>query len=204
MSQARPLFLASNSPRRIQLLSQWGISATCIPNKLTDEILPHNGSEKKFRPHLRRLALEKAKASAKGIEGIVLGADTIVLFKNTVFGKPKDLQHAKSMLHHLSGHSHTILTGVALYDTLSKTSWSFCVKTTLRFKQLSTVQIDAYCQTHSPLDKAGAYGLQDIESEFIDSRIGSRSNVIGLPQYPLLTYLTYWGIAPEQKEKNES
>ena len=189
------LFLASQSPRRAELLHQWGVPFEVIENRLLTESLPESGSLSQLRKRLRRLATLKARASGAGYSGIVLGADTIVVHRRRVLGKPRDLKEAAFMLSCLSDSWHQVLSGVCLWDTRTRLLRSFCVGAGVRFRTLSSAQIEAYISDYEVLDKAGGYAIQDIGNEFVSQVRGSYSTVVGLPEYPLKYYLRQWGVS---------
>ena len=187
------LILASKSPRRQQLLRQAGVAFEARPSKGPEA--PWDGEEAPA-DYVRRLAL--AKATEVSLEvmprhpgAVVLGADTVVALESRIFGKPKDLAEAKAMLRTLAGRGHTVYTGVALVrDGQPLRAWT--AATTVWFKPLTAAEIDFYCKLAQPLDKAGAYGIQE-HGELIVERIeGLRSNVIGLPVEEVLAQRGLW------------
>lgn len=172
--------LASASPRRKELLSD-------LIEQF--EIIPAKGEEKtEDGLHPKILVTELAKQKAREVAAlpiskgkIILGADTVVAFGDKVLGKPKDEKDAFSMLSMLSGNTHEVYTGVCLvYPTnegAKELAFSDC--TFVRFHKLSEKEINAYIARGSPMDKAGAYGIQD--GGLVESIDGSFSNVVGLP-----------------------
>lgn len=188
------LFLASGSERRRDLLSEWGYVFDLIPNLLEHEYMPQTGTMKSIYLHLNALSLRKARASAKFFKGIVLSADTVVICNRHILGKPRDLVDAKRMLGQLSGRWHRVVTSVTLLDTQRHRHISFSVTTHVQFRPLSESMITSYCDQYPVLDKAGSYAIQDIGESFVLQIMGSRSNVIGLPEHPLSHYLSYFGL----------
>ncbi len=188
------LYLASASERRAQLLSQWGIPFTVIPNLLETEILPYSGTNRHIQGALKRLASSKAFVSKSHYSGVILSADTVIVHRRNVFGKPRSIQEAQAMLTRLSGDRHRVMTSVALYHTGFCRSWTFCVTATVYFNILSSDDIAHYCSHHSVLDKAGSYAIQDIGHAFVRHMDGDYSTVIGLPEHPLRRYLRNFGI----------
>ena len=178
--KAMKWILASASPRRKQLFGE-----------LVEEfdIIPAKGEEKSDTSvPLDTLALQLAKAKAEEIallpiakDKAVLGADTIVVLGNEVLGKPKDKQDAKRMLVALSGKTHFVYTGVcvSLPTGTSRKELSGVSKTSVLFEKLTKKQIDDYIKTGSPMDKAGAYGIQD--GGLVKEIKGSFTGVVGLP-----------------------
>ncbi len=195
---ALSLFLASQSPRRAELLTQWGYDFTVIPNRLDVEDSPQFGTLRAIKKNLITLSEKKVLASRLD-KGITLSADTVVVYKRNVLGKPSHLKEAETMLSCLSGSTHRVLSSVSLYHSFYKKTWSFVQSAVVTFKPLSPQDIHLYCTQFQVLDKAGSYGIQDIGSTFVESVSGSLTTVIGLPEYPLKTLLAYWGITPIQK-----
>lgn len=170
-----PLILASRSPRRRALLHQIGLAFEVRPAD-TPEIWPERTAPGEA---VESLALEKAQAiHAPG--ALVLGADTVVVLDGEVLGKPESPEHASSMLRRLSGRTHTVYTGLALrYHARKITAHA---ATAVTFAALSDAEIAQYVTSASPLDKAGAYGIQDDLGALLVARIdGEYTNVIGLP-----------------------
>ncbi len=167
--------LASKSPRRVELLKQ------LIP---TFDIIPANIDEniKGMYPSDIPLSLSFQKAIAvfkEHPDDIVIAADTIVILDNKVLGKPKNSKEAKKMLQALSGKEHKVITG---YTIISKSKFiNKKVTTKVYFNDLNEELIDSYVATGSPLDKAGAYGIQDKDFKLVKKIEGSYTNVVGLP-----------------------
>ncbi len=132
---------------------------------------------------VRRLALEKARDIAgRSRSGIVVGADTIVVLSGHVLGKPRDSRQARAMLRALSGRTHTVFTGVALVDVRTGGWTSFAERTRVTFRKISRSEILEYVRSGSPLDKAGAYGIQDdFGAVFVEKVSGCFYNVVGFP-----------------------
>ena len=172
--------LASQSPRRKELLKEIVEQFEIIPAK-GEEILPQNVA---VEEKVLSLAKQKAEeiASLQSSNGKwVLGADTIVVLKKEILGKPKDEQDAKRMLSALSGKTHEVLTGVCMMKKQDgqTTSLTAVGKTKVVFERLTKAQIEKYVASGSPMDKAGAYGIQD--GGLVKKIKGSFSNVVGLP-----------------------
>lgn len=177
------IILASASPRRRKLLEQLGFELTIDPSSV-EEIF-----DESLEPSLmaRNLASLKAEeVSRRHPSQIVLGADTIVVLDGLMLAKPIDAEDAKSMLRLLSGREHQVWTGVSLIRQSSQTHISFAECTEVQFAALSDHEIDAYVATGSPLDKAGAYGIQDDwGAVFISGISGDYYNVVGLPLHAM-------------------
>ena len=170
------IYLASQSPRRKQLLQQLDVEFEILTAMVDEQ---WDGMEQP-ETYVRRLALEKARKGHEQIStnGAVLAADTIVVLNGTIFGKPVDKAAALSMLNHLSNQVHTVYTAVALaHDKeLVKLSTNY-----IRFKELSKNDCQRYVDTGEPMDKAGAYAVQGGAAAFITRLKGSFSGVMGLP-----------------------
>lgn len=186
--------LASASPRRKELLEQIGVPFTVITSRV-DETIEKPCSPEKV---VEELALRKARKVAKSLQkGWVLGADTIVVLKNEILGKPKDTQDAFEMLKKLSNHNHWVITGIALLNAETGSYNLDYEKTKVFFASLQTQEIMAYINTGEPFDKAGAYGIQGKAAVFIQKIEGSYSNVVGLPLRKTAAMLEKAGIRKE-------
>lgn len=169
----KPFILASQSPRRKELLGKVLSEFECIPAK-GDEVFETGPID----PALKKVAAAKGREVFATYPGaIVLSADTIVVDGDQILGKPKDKADASKTLHQLSGRWHEVKTGVALFD--GDTARQEVVTTRVHFRNLSDEEIETYVQSGGPLDKAGSYGIQDVD--FVDQIDGSFSNVVGLP-----------------------
>ena len=170
-------YLASRSPRRKQLLSRIIDDFEIIDTNI-DEVPVENEAPEDY---VLRVAQHKVLAAKEslGKNVIVLGADTEVVFQGRIIGKPEDLQQAVGILQSLSGQMHNVFTAVALF-------YSGSIKTIVSsskvwFRTLTREECEEYCREFNPLDKAGAYGIQDIAAGFITRFEGSYSSVMGLP-----------------------
>ena len=188
------LVLASNSPRRRQLLSDLGLTYEIRLLEVDEE----------FPAHLRRaevaeyLAVHKAAAYIDGLapDEVVLTADTIVCLGNDVLNKPADVAEATAMLTRLQGRSHDVFTGVCLRAGDGR-EVIFSDQTTVHFRALSPVEIAFYIAQYQPFDKAGAYGAQDWIGMVAITRLeGSYFNVMGLPVHRVWEELAALGALP--------
>lgn len=186
------LVLASQSPRRRELLATLGVkfthlSADIDETPITDET-PHD--------YVLRMAIEKAKAGLARLDKPagywVLGSDTSVIVDQTILGKPESKAHFSDMMQQLSGREHQVLTSIALMS--SETCWTDVVYTDVRFIPLSDEIIDHYWQTGEPHDKAGGYGIQGLGSALVAGMNGSYSAVVGLPLHETATLLGKAGL----------
>lgn len=175
--QNTKIILATNSPRRKELLTQLGIPFE-VKSKEIDESYP-----KSFRPEAVAVFIAEKKANSfleTLKDELLIAADTIVSIEDEIFGKPKDHTEAIKMLHKLSGKAHVVITGVALL--YNQKIYSFYEKTTVHFKELTNAEIEYYINEYKPFDKAGAYGIQEwIGMVGVTGIEGSYSNVVGLP-----------------------
>jgi septum formation protein len=170
------LILASSSPRRIELLKMAGYEFTVVPTDVSEEYL-------RGTPPMQiveQLATRKAGAAAKlNPQDTVIGADTLVVLKGRVLGKPKDEADAKAMLKLLAGNVHQVYTGYCIISGTNVLVGHNC--TSVEFYPLTEAEIDAYIATGEPLDKAGAYGIQGRGALLVKRIDGDFYNVMGLP-----------------------
>lgn len=198
------IYLASRSPRRLELLQQMGIACKTVllreeTNRQRDVDETPLSSENPFI-YVERMAKMKAeigvlRAKQRALPIMpMLGADTIVVFNGTIFGKPADPVDARRMLKLLSGTQHEVLTAVAITDgtrLLHDTSIS-----RVRFRDITDAEIAAYIATNEPMGKAGAYAIQGMGAVFIERLEGSYSGVMGLPIFETSMLLSQFGIKP--------
>jgi len=179
MRENRPnIILASSSPRRADLLRNIGVDFEIIPAQVVER--PH--PDEAPADYITRIARAKVIAVARSREeGLVIGADTVVVLNGILLGKPADTSDAARMLRELSGNWHAVMTGVALYDVATRNEVADYEKTLVRFAQLTDDEIEWYVQTGEPMDKAGAYGIQGYGGMFVDEIAGNYYNVVGLP-----------------------
>ena len=171
------IILASSSPRRNSLLAETGLKFKTVPSYI-DEKAKYLENAEKFA---LRIAKEKALKSSLIADGIIIAADTVIKLDNSIVGKPKNEKDALRILSLLSGKKHTVITGLAIYDTSKKKFYTKCVKTYVTMDVLSHEQIKSYVKTGEPLDKAGGYAIQGKGKLFIRKIDGCYFNVVGLP-----------------------
>ncbi len=175
------LYLASQSPRRRELLHQIGVKHAVVRASVPEQI----GGGESAMDYVQRLAREKAAAGFAEIQhqqlplAPVLGADTLGLIDGEVLEKPRDKVHAHQILRQLSGRTHEVITAVALHSQAQQAQRLSITRVT--FRELSDVEIDAYWETGEPQDKAGGYGIQGLGAVFVKEIHGSYSCVVGLP-----------------------
>lgn len=187
--QNKKIILASQSPRRHSLIKKLNIDFDVVKPEFDEKMDSDDYSDDK----IKSLSLQKAlsvldengadkKSLCAGCDDyLVVSADTVVVIDNKILGKPKDEQQAVKMLHDLSGKTHFVVTAVSVVDGETKKTFSELTKTFVSFQNLSDNQIENYVKDKKPLDKAGAYGIQEMGPEFIKSVDGDLENVIGLP-----------------------
>ncbi len=186
----REIILASSSPRRKELLggllSSFGLKFKVIPSH-ADESFDRRNS---FPAIVKELALQKAKVVAETNDGIIISADTIVVLDKKILGKPSSKSDAKKMLMHLSGKTHKVYTGLVVMDTRENEILKTYECTKVTFRKLGKDEVDFYVKSGSPMDKAGAYGIQDdFGCVFIEKIEGDYFNVVGLPMMKLYLVL---------------
>ncbi|PST27301.1 septum formation inhibitor Maf [Mesorhizobium plurifarium] len=192
MAVTKKLILASGSPRRVELLAQAGIEPARLMPMDLDET-PKRAEHP--RSLARRLSAEKAKAALSAITGdpawegsYILAADTVVCVGRRILPKPELVSEASSALHLLSGRSHRVYTGICLV-TPDRTLRQKVIDTKVRFKRLSTLDIESYLASGQWRGKAGGYGIQGIAGGFVVKLVGSYTNVVGLPLYETVNLL---------------
>jgi septum formation protein len=182
------LHLASASPRRREILTRLR-----IPFRIVKSSYEENN---RFTKHPRKLVLHHARQKALHAKapanGLILAADTIVVCRGKILGKPQNLKRATAMLQMLSGRMHSVYTGVALLDKKSGKAKAVCVRTRVYMKKLDAKQIENYFRKMNPLDKAGAYAIQ-MNPKIVKRIDGSYSNVVGLPVEMLKEMLKRFG-----------
>ena len=183
LALAAPLVLASRSPRRRALLERLGLPLRVVPGPSDDDWdndLPPAQLVERFA------RMKAAPVAAAHPDALTLGADTVVVLGGAILGKPSDGADASAMLRRLSGATHTVYTGLALVHGASGRSITTHEATAVTFAPLSDREIARYVATGSPLDKAGAYGIQDDYGALFVARIdGDYYNVVGLPLHRL-------------------
>jgi len=182
----RNICLASSSIRRQQILEEMGLNFVVSH--------PTEFKEKLFGLAPEALVCHNALGKAKEVaekfkDSIIIGCDTIVAYNNEILGKPLTPDNAHIMLMKLSGNCHSVFSGLAVIDTQRNKELAGHDKTEVRFRDLSEKEINDYVLSGEPLDKAGAYGIQECGGVFVESINGSFSNVVGLPKELLTRFL---------------
>jgi len=175
------LILASSSPRRKKLLENLGFQFEVISPNIDEDVFPEHLQPKEIAIFL---SLQKAKNIAQNISSnkIVISADTIVVLNNEILNKPIDYADAKQILQKLSNNTHIVYTGVTVINTTTAKIISEVKATEVTFRKLENEEIDFYIKSGSPMDKAGAYGIQDdFGAIFVKEIKGCYYNIVGLP-----------------------
>ena len=186
------IYLASNSPRRRELLDQIGVRYAWLDSGVDEA----RHSEEAAEVHVLRLALSKARAGLSSIGERpllpVLGADTIVVLDDAILGKPQTFEQGMEMLERLSGRTHRVLTAVALVD--GEREASRLSVSNVSFREVAADEAQRYWETGEPWDKAGGYAIQGRGAIFIERLEGSYSGVMGLPLFETAHLLEEFGI----------
>jgi len=182
----RKIILASGSPTRKKILAKAGLVFEINPSSYQEDMslqLPPKELAK-------QLSMGKAEAVAsKYKQGVVIGADTFVVYQNQILGKPHTPDRAKKMLRMLSGKQHLVITGFTVIDVEYNKTVSRAVETKVFFNNLTDKEINDYVATGEPLEKAGSYGILEHAGKFIKEIIGSKTNIAGLPIEELMETL---------------
>jgi septum formation protein len=179
ISTKQKIYLASKSPRRRKLLKQLGLKFTSFSVDLDEELLDGEHPIKT----VKRLSLQKSEAAKKRVKsGIIITADTIVVLDHQIIGKPRSKKEAILFLKKLSGKTHTVFTGFTIFNSHNEKTITEYVRTNVKFRVLTDDEIVEYVNGGSPMDKAGAYGIQDdFGAVFVEKINGCYYNVVGLP-----------------------
>lgn len=194
------VILASQSPRRRDLLAQMGLRDFIIRPALGEEVAPPGLSPARLVEELsRQKAAEVAAAGQPG--DLIIAADTVVAIDGLILGKPHSRQEAEEMLSTLSGRTHTVYTGVTVRrDELIVTEHE---ATTVRFRPLTPTEIAAYVDTGEPMDKAGSYGIQGRGAVLVEGIQGDFYNAVGLPVCRLGQMLARFGVDTLGRQKEQ-
>jgi len=191
------LILASNSPRRRELLRQAGYRFEVRPPPIEDRGVtgaPSPGALVESLAYLKAMASVDAHRMA---EGLVLAADTVVVLAGRIIGKPADEADARRILSELSGSEHRVLTGMALVDVAKRHRLLAHDATRIRMRRITPAEIDTYVASGEAMGKAGAYALQETGDRYVEAIEGSLTNVVGLPMELLERMIKAAGYRPE-------
>lgn len=191
MQTTIPIILASSSPRRRELLQGLGIPFTVETSDVDETTSPGLAPAEIVESLAQRKAREIA---GKKSDGLVIGADTIVVLDGNVLGKPRDDADAYQMLQSMQGREHTVFSGVALIDAKSGREEVAHRSTKVRIRPLTEQEIIAYIATKEPLDKAGSYAIQGIGSTIVEAIQGDYFTVVGLPLNLTAAMLSRFGV----------
>jgi septum formation protein len=189
MRDLPPVILASGSPRRAALLRQLGFDFKVLPSEATEVHAEQLTALEVSRINAWRKAYSVAK---KHSDALVLGADTLVFLDTALYGKPADLEAAYRMLEALQGRTHYVVTAICLLHLRERRQRVFTETSAVTFRPLDALKIRRYLAKVNPLDKAGAYAIQEEGSLIIEKISGSYSNVVGLPVERLEQELARW------------
>jgi nucleoside triphosphate pyrophosphatase len=189
--KSAPLILASASPRRAELLKRLKLEFQIVPGTIAEIIDEQLSPLELCQLNAHRKARVIAK---KHPDALVLGADTLVFLDGEIMGKPSDVTEARRMLGRLQGRTHQVVTGVSLIHLRALRERTFAVSTDVTFRPLSEDEINVYLSKMDPLDKAGAYAIQEHGDTIVLEISGSFSNVVGLPMEALREEIQAWGM----------
>lgn len=184
-----PIILASESPRRVELLRRVMTNFKIVPSEAPEIHQEQLTAGETVQINAYRKARTVAK---KHPDALVVAADTLVCLDSELLGKPKSLEQAYEMLEKLHGKMHQVVTGVCLLNLRNHRQKLFTETTAVKFRKLDAVKIRRYLSRVNPLDKAGAYAIQEEGDSIIESISGSHSNVVGLPIERLKSELDLW------------
>lgn len=202
MSDPTPVVLASASPRRRELLGFLGVDfRVVITDGEEQDVFPPAATLAQLPPialplatHPTLLAWRKANAACAEVsDGVIIGADTIVVLDGDVLGKPRDADHARAMLRRLADRTHRVYTGLVVVS--GSTTWCDLVTSDVTIAALTGQEIDDYIATGESLDKAGAYGIQGLGGRLVHRVVGSYTCVVGLPFVALHRLLVAAGLS---------
>ena len=193
VTEKPPIVLASNSPRRRQLLALTGWKFTVSAADVDERVAPNESPA----DYVLRLAETKARAIQPDADQVVLAADTTVVNRSEILGKPKDSAEATAMLKRLRGRTHQVYTGIALFRPRDALLLKDLCVTDVPMRDYSDEEIDAYVRTGDPLDKAGAYAIQHPEFRPVARMDGCFASVMGLPVCHVIRLMRKMDIQPE-------
>jgi len=190
-NEHQQIILASSSPRRYEILSRLGLTFTVhsadVEESVEDNLKPAEA--------VKNLALRKAAAVAPNYaQGLIIGADTIVVVDNTILGKPADSEDALAMLLTLQGREHSVYSGYAVMDAATGQTAVDYEHTTVIFRPIAEEEAKHYVATGEPIGKAGAYAIQGLGAVFVKEIHGDYFNVVGLPLFKLAQTLKEFGL----------
>ena len=191
MHNMKKIILASASPRRKEILAKTGLEFSVDKSVYAEDDIPGLKPARLAIFHSRGKAREVA---VKHKNALIISADTIVVLKDVIFGKPEDPDDAARMLKALSNRTHTVITGFTILDTGTGRELSRAVASRVTFRRLGDAEIRAYIKSGEPMDKAGAYGVQGLGAAIVKKIDGDFFNVMGLPLSELSVQLKKFGL----------
>ena len=185
------LILASNSPRRQKIMSDLGLEFEIIPSNYDEKLETDTFSY----DTIEDLATQKALDVVRRVDTdkLVIGADTVVIFRNKILGKPKTKEDAFLMLKELSGNTHSVVTSICGINTRTNRAALLSTTSYVRFNTWTDEMINYYIEEFNPLDKAGSYGIQELPEGYLDKYEGSFENIVGLDSKSVLSVLKQLG-----------
>jgi septum formation protein len=171
------LILASNSPRRKELLALLQVPFEVIPGNVDETARKNERAE----GYVQRLAIEKAHSVPLSSDQVVIAADTVVIDQGEILGKPVDKADAKRMLQTLRGHTHRVMTAITLVSGRSGQVWMDACETDVPMREYVDLEIEGYIESGDPMDKAGAYAIQHPGFHPVERLCGCYASVMGLP-----------------------
>lgn len=180
----KKIILASTSPRRKDILSNMGIEFDIVSPDFDESLINKTFSYEK----IEKIAENKCESAINKINesGIVISADTVVIYDNKVMGKPKDYDEAFKMLSILNGNSHKVVTAICIIDKTNGKKLIDSETSEVSFNKISEDDIKNYIDNYKPFDKAGSYGIQELPKHFIKNIKGEYDNIVGLPTKTLI------------------
>ncbi len=190
----RGLILASASPRRREILKEAGFKFTVKPSPFTEE--DFSGDIPALELALTLSARKSDPVARANPEAVVLAADTLVVLREHIMGKPDNESEARAMLRSLSGCAHRVVTGFTVQCKALDKVVSRAISTTVHFRKLTDEEVAGYVATGESMDKAGAYGIQGLGGKLVEKVEGDYLNVVGLPLDEVKEVLSDFGITP--------
>lgn len=181
------LILASTSPRRKELMTKAGIIFDIIAPQFDESMINKIFSYEK----IEAIAKNKCESVVKYIKtpAIIISADTVVIYKNTVMGKPKDFEDAYNMLSCLNGRTHKVVTAICIINTENNKKIIKSDTSAVTFNKISDFELKNYINEYQPYDKAGSYGIQELDEHFVKEIKGEYDNIVGMPIKMLIKML---------------
>lgn len=196
------LILASNSPRRKKILTDLGLDFEVIPSNYDEKLADNIFSYEKIEDLATQKCLDVVRRVDKN--SLVLAADTVVVFRNKILGKPHSKEEAFEMLKLLQGNTHSVVTSTCGINTKTNRAATISTTSYVRFTPWTDEMINYYIDTFNPLDKAGSYGIQELPPNYLDKYEGSFENIVGLSPEAVMTILTQLQYFPNSEVPEKS